>query len=68
MCDSCVPETMLPMPKFQLPCGGVGVDSDTVWHDTHTPTAARVVSLTPISQFEDLLHKLSQYLCCTYTP
>ncbi|KAI1891133.1 hypothetical protein AGOR_G00160870 [Albula goreensis] len=23
-----------------LPCGGVGVDSDTVWNDMHTPTAS----------------------------
>ncbi|XP_061076978.1 histone deacetylase 7-like isoform X2 [Conger conger] len=23
-----------------LPCGGVGVDSDTIWNDVHTPTAS----------------------------
>ena len=28
-----------------LLCGGIGVDSDTVWNDMHTSTAARMVSL-----------------------
>ncbi|KAJ8260106.1 hypothetical protein GJAV_G00177130 [Gymnothorax javanicus] len=27
-----------------LPCGGVGVDSDTVWNDVHTPNAALVAA------------------------
>ncbi|XP_035244301.1 histone deacetylase 7-like isoform X1 [Anguilla anguilla] len=27
-----------------LPCGGVGVDSDTVWNDVHTPTASLVAA------------------------
>jgi len=27
-----------------LPCGGIGVDSDTVWNDMYTSTAARTVS------------------------
>lgn len=26
---------------FQLPCGGIGVDSDTYFNDTFTPAAAR---------------------------
>ena len=28
-----------------LLCGGVGVDSDTVWNENHTSTAARMVSV-----------------------
>ena len=28
----------------RLPCGGWGVDSDTVWNDIHTPTAAKVAA------------------------
>lgn len=28
----------------QLPCGGWGVDNDTVWNDVHTPSAAKVAA------------------------
>lgn len=34
----------LPMRFCFLLCGGIGVDSDTVWNDMHTSTAARMVS------------------------
>lgn len=34
----------LPMRFCALPCGGVGVDSDTVWNDLYTSNAARLVS------------------------
>ena len=34
----------LPSRFCMLPCGGVGVDSDTVWNDLHTAQAARMVS------------------------
>ncbi len=27
-----------------LPCGGVGVDSDTVWNDLHTAHATRMAA------------------------
>ncbi|XP_022087255.1 histone deacetylase 4-like isoform X3 [Acanthaster planci] len=27
-----------------LPCGGLGVDNDTVWNDLHSPSAARIAS------------------------
>ena len=27
-----------------LPCGGWGVDSDTVWNDVHTPAAAKMAA------------------------
>ncbi|XP_050419187.1 histone deacetylase 4 isoform X2 [Patella vulgata] len=33
-----------PMRFCLLPCGGVGVDSDTVWNDLHTSTAARIAA------------------------
>ena len=29
---------------LRLPCGGWGLDSDTVWNDLHTPTAAKVAA------------------------
>lgn len=29
---------------FLLPCGGIGVDSDTIWNEMHTYIAARTVS------------------------
>ena len=32
-------------PRFTpLPCGGLGVDSDTVWNEAYTPHATRMVS------------------------
>ncbi|XP_028810026.1 histone deacetylase 4-like isoform X2 [Denticeps clupeoides] len=35
--DSCV------IPMFvRLPCGGVGVDSDTIWNEVHSSSAARL--------------------------
>jgi len=35
----------LPMKNFvMLPCGGIGVDSDTTWNDIHTPFAARMAA------------------------
>lgn len=35
----------LPMKNFvMLPCGGIGVDSDTTWNDIHTPSAARMAA------------------------
>ncbi|KAK2727508.1 hypothetical protein QYM36_008110 [Artemia franciscana] len=27
-----------------LPCGGVGIDSDTTWNDLHTPSASRMAT------------------------
>jgi hypothetical protein len=29
---------------MRLPCGGWGVDSDTVWNDVHTPAAAKMAA------------------------
>ncbi|XP_012993566.3 histone deacetylase 7 isoform X3 [Esox lucius] len=29
---------------FRLPCGGLGVDDDTVWNETHTSTASRLAA------------------------
>jgi histone deacetylase 4/5 len=29
---------------IRLPCGGWGVDSDTVWNDVHTPAAAKMAA------------------------
>ncbi|KAL4222959.1 Histone deacetylase 7 [Mactra antiquata] len=34
----------LPMRFCALPCGGIGVDSDTVWNDLHTSMAARMAA------------------------
>ncbi|KFM68134.1 hypothetical protein X975_27199, partial [Stegodyphus mimosarum] len=35
----------LPMKNFViLPCGGIGVDSDTTWNDLHTASAARMAA------------------------
>lgn len=35
--------SQLPIKSFvRLPCGGVGVDSDTTWNDIHTAPAARM--------------------------
>ena len=35
----------LPMKNYvRLPCGGIGVDSDTTWNDDYTPTAARMAA------------------------
>lgn len=35
----------LPMKNFvRLPCGGIGVDSDTTWNDLHTASAARMAT------------------------
>lgn len=28
----------------KLPCGGIGVDSDTVWNELYTPQAARMAT------------------------
>ena len=28
----------------RLPCGGIGVDSDTTWNDLHTASAARMAT------------------------
>ena len=28
----------------RLPCGGWGVDTDTIWNDIHTPTAAKIAA------------------------
>ena len=35
-----------PMRFCALKCGGVGVDSDTVWNEFYTSTAARMVGLS----------------------
>ena len=32
----------LPQRFCMLPCGGVGVDADTVWNDQHTAQASRM--------------------------
>lgn len=29
-----------------LSCGGLGVDTDTVWHDIQSPGAVRIVSIS----------------------
>uniref|UniRef100_A0A8C1RNE1 Histone deacetylase n=1 Tax=Cyprinus carpio TaxID=7962 RepID=A0A8C1RNE1_CYPCA len=29
-------------PAWELPCGGIGVDSDTVWNEVHSSSAARL--------------------------
>ena len=29
---------------LRLPCGGWGVDTDTVWNEVNTPTAAKVAA------------------------
>lgn len=35
----------LPIKSFvMLPCGGVGVDSDTTWNDLHTASAAKMAA------------------------
>jgi len=35
--------SQLPIKSFvQLPCGGIGVDSDTTWNETYTAQAARM--------------------------
>lgn len=35
--------SQLPIKSFvRLPCGGVGVDSDTTWNELHTAPAARM--------------------------
>lgn len=39
-----------------LACGGVGVDSDTVWNETHTSTASR----TAAGSVTELVHKVAQ--------
>ncbi|XP_054286298.1 histone deacetylase 4-like isoform X3 [Macrosteles quadrilineatus] len=37
--------SMLPIKSFvRLPCGGVGVDSDTTWNELHTGPAARMAA------------------------
>lgn len=38
----------LPVRFCILSCGGIGVDSDTVWSDIHTTTAARMVSFVTL--------------------
>ena len=46
MCFLLVAETF--MSRFcKLPCGGIGVDSDTVWNEAFTPLAARMVCGSP---------------------
>ena len=42
----------------RLPCGGWGVDTDTVWNDIHTPTAAKVAAGSII----ELVNKGNAYL------
>jgi len=39
----------------RLPCGGWGVDTDTVWNDAHTPTAAALAAGSVI----DLVHRVA---------
>lgn len=35
--------SQLPIKSFvRLPCGGIGVDSDTTWNELHTAPAARM--------------------------
>lgn len=35
--------SQLPIKSFvHVPCGGIGVDSDTTWNDLHTAPAARM--------------------------
>uniref|UniRef100_A0A8C5FNQ9 Histone deacetylase n=1 Tax=Gadus morhua TaxID=8049 RepID=A0A8C5FNQ9_GADMO len=45
----CKTHTLLPTHKravnpmfVRLPCGGIGVDSDTIWNDVHSSSAARL--------------------------
>lgn len=36
---------VLPIKSFvMLPCGGIGVDSDTTWNELHTASAARMAA------------------------
>ena len=40
-----IPFSEVLQPRFRkLACGGIGVDSDTVWNDAQTPQATRMVS------------------------
>lgn len=41
------PKKLACMPKLNftwLPCGGLGVDTDTVWNDLHSPSAVRMAA------------------------
>lgn len=52
----------LPIKSFvRLPCGGVGVDSDTTWNELHTGPAARMAAGCVI----DLAFK-SKCLCARF--
>ena len=51
----------LPMQFCFLQCGGIGVDSDTVWNDTHTSSAARMVSITSLLMFSAIFFFPSIY-------
>uniref|UniRef100_A0AAY4C526 Histone deacetylase n=1 Tax=Denticeps clupeoides TaxID=299321 RepID=A0AAY4C526_9TELE len=42
-CPSLLHSTGCVIPMFvRLPCGGVGVDSDTIWNEVHSSSAARL--------------------------
>jgi histone deacetylase 4/5 len=42
-CFECLAD--LPIKSFvMLPCGGIGVDSDTTWNELHTAGAARMAA------------------------
>jgi histone deacetylase 4/5 len=51
----------LPIKSFvRLPCGGVGVDSDTTWNELHTSSAARmaagcVIDLATKGQYNQII-------------
>lgn len=56
--------SQLPIKSFvRLPCGGIGVDSDTTWNELHTAPAARMA----VGCVVDLAFKgecLQMYNCC----
>lgn len=59
------------MSRFcKLPCGGIGVDSDTVWNESYTPMAAqtvgfrRKISLLTLRMCS-LIYKCDRFRHCT---
>lgn len=50
---------------FLLPCGGIGVDSDTVWNEMHTYIAARTVSC--LMSFINITYENENGVCISST-
>ena len=45
-----LPVACIPKLNFTwLHCGGLGVDTDTIWNDLHSPSAARMVCISTIN-------------------